>query len=68
MRPPAAALFAFVVLAAAACQSPPQLLPLEDMNTYGKDVAAPPPDPDRRVNEKDCTRPTNAGGGNLKCM
>ena len=30
-------------------------------------ISAPPMDPSRRVSEQDCSRPVDAGGGNLMC-
>src|SRR5690349_7032813 len=45
---------------AAGCSSTPQDA------TYAAEGGAPM-DPTRKVSEQDCSRPTNIGGGNLKC-
>ena len=45
-----------LLVLAAGCSSRPQ-----------DGAFAPPMDPSRRVNEQDCSRPIDAGGGNLMC-
>ena len=62
-----AAVLSLLVLTAG-CQWMPNVQDRnEDTYTYNNYGLVPPADPNRRVSERDCTRPAAPDSGNLRC-
>jgi hypothetical protein len=58
----------FILLLSAGCQWVHQQDRSEDAYTYNNYGFVPPADPNRRISERDCTRPPAApDNGNLRC-